>query len=103
MIRRKKSTIVIEVNNNTTVKELKQMIAGIFKVCPADQCLFTENNDIMTDDKQLQDFGITDETANMQSPTQIGLALRLESGDFEELEITPYLSSQALTCMKRKK
>lgn len=52
------------------------MIAGILKVHPSDQRLFNKNNDIMSDDKQLQDYGITISTARAQSPAHLGLALR---------------------------
>jgi len=92
MIRRKKATIFTDAKDTTTVKELKQMIEGILKVRPCDQCLYNKDNQIMSDDKQLQDFGITMSTAKAQSPAQLGLALRLENGEFEELEITPYSS-----------
>lgn len=43
---------------------------------PLDQRLFNKNNDVMIDDKQLQDYGITVGTARAQSPAQLGLALR---------------------------
>lgn len=92
MIRNKKTTIFTDAKDNTTVKELKQMIEGILKVRPRDQCLFNKDNMQMSDDKQLQDFGITMTTAKAQSPAQLGLAVRLENGEFEELEITPYSS-----------
>lgn len=49
---------------------------GILKVHPTDQRLFNKNNDVMNDEKQLQDYGITISTARAQSPAQLGLALR---------------------------
>lgn len=52
------------------------MVSGILKVRPRDQCLFNKDNQIITDDKQLQDIGITMSTAKAQSPAQLGLALR---------------------------
>jgi len=92
MIRRKKTTIFTDAKDNTTVKELKQMIEGILKVRPRDQQVYNKENVLMLDDKQLQDYGITMSSAKAQSPAQLGLATRLESGDFEELDLTPYSS-----------
>ncbi|XP_055300979.1 elongin-B isoform X2 [Sitodiplosis mosellana] len=92
MIRRKKTTIFTDAKDNTSVGELKKMIEGILKVHPQDQRLFNKNNEVMSDDKQLQDYGITISTARAQSPAQLGLALRLENGEFEELDIAPYSS-----------
>lgn len=43
---------------------------------PSDQRLFNKNKDVMNDDKQLQDYGITISTARAQSPAELGLALR---------------------------
>lgn len=76
MIRRKKTTIFTDAKDNTTVGELKKMIEGILKVLPSDQLLYNKNNDIMNDEQQLQDYGITVGTARAQSPAQLGLALR---------------------------
>jgi len=92
MIRRKNATIFTDAKDTTTVKELKQMIEGILKVRPRDQCLYNKDNQVIPDDKQLQEIGITMSTAKAQSPAQLGLALRLENGEFEELDITPYSS-----------
>lgn len=52
------------------------LFAGILKVHPSDQRLFNKNKDIMNDDKQLQDYGITISTARAQSPAELGLAMR---------------------------
>lgn len=76
MIRRKKTTIFTDAKETTTVKELKQMIEGILKVPPRDQCLYNKENEVMSDEKQLQDYGIVVSTAKAQSPPQLGLALR---------------------------
>lgn len=76
MIRRKKTTIFTDAKETTTVKELKQMIEGILKVPPRDQCLYSKDNEVMSDEKQLQDYGIVMATAKAQSPPQLGLALR---------------------------
>lgn len=50
--------------------------SGIMKVRPCDQWLFNKENMQMSDDKQLQDFGITMITAKAQSPAQLGLAIK---------------------------
>lgn len=52
------------------------VLAGILKVRPHDQSLYSKDNILMSDDKQLHEFGITMATAKAQSPAQLGLALR---------------------------
>lgn len=49
---------------------------GILKVPPHDQQLFNKDNQMMEDDKTLQDYGLTSSTAKAQSPAAVGLALR---------------------------
>ncbi|XP_055845182.1 elongin-B [Episyrphus balteatus] len=92
MIRRHKTTIFTDAKENTSVNELKRMIGGILKVSPADQILFYYGNDPMANDKLLQDYGITMSIAKAQAPAQLGLVLRTESGEFEQLDITTYSS-----------
>ncbi|XP_066992352.1 elongin-B isoform X2 [Anabrus simplex] len=92
MIRRKKLTIFTDAKDTTSVLELKKMIEGILKVPPNNQQLFNKDNQIMEDDKTLQDYGLTSSTAKAQSPAPVGLALRQENGDFEILELTPFSS-----------
>lgn len=89
MIRRKKTTIFTDAKDTTTVHELKKMIEGILKVPPKDQRLFSKDNTVMEDDKQLQDYGITQITSKAQQPAMLGLALRIDH-DFESLEMVPY-------------
>lgn len=89
MIRRKKTTIFTDAKDTTTVNELKKMIEGILKVQPKDQRLYSKDNTVMDDDKQLQDYGITMATAKAQQPAVLYLVLRMEH-DFEPLEIIPY-------------
>lgn len=93
MIRRKKLTIFTDAKDTTTVLELKRMIegiifiyvtslvltdisTGILKVNPHDQQLFNKDNQLMDDEKALQDYGLTSTTAKAQSPAWLGLALR---------------------------
>lgn len=49
---------------------------GILKVRPRDQCVYNKDGIAMSDDKQLQDFGITVTLAKAQSPAQLGVAFR---------------------------
>ncbi|CAD7077537.1 unnamed protein product [Hermetia illucens] len=96
VIRRKKSTIFTDAKENTTVTELKKIIEGILKIKPRDQMLFNKENLVMEEEKLLQDYGITTITAKPQTPAQLGLAIRMENGEFEQLEITPYSSPPEL-------
>ncbi|XP_055538578.1 elongin-B [Wyeomyia smithii] len=90
MIRRKKTTIFTDAKETTPIFELKRMIEGILKVPPRDQRLYNKDNQLMEDDRTLQDCGITVATAKAQCPAQLGLAVRDNGGDFEVLEMTPY-------------
>ena len=92
MIRRKKTTIFTDAKDSTSVLELKKMIEGILKIAPRDQRLFNKENVLMEDDKPLQDYGITMNTAKAQSPAQLGLAIKSDGMDFEQLEMTAYSS-----------
>lgn len=85
-------TIFTDAKDSTTVLELKKMIEGIIKVAPEDQQLFNKDNVEMDDHRALQDYGMTASSAKAQSPAQIGLAVRGEDGNFEQLEMTPYSS-----------
>lgn len=89
MVRRRNQTIFTDAKDSSTVKELKHIIEGILKIPIQDQRLYKENQ-IMADDKFLQEYNITIQTAKGQTPAQIGLALRMRNGDFEDLEIVPY-------------
>lgn len=90
MIRRKKTTIFTDAKETTPVHELKRMIEGILKVPPRDQRLYNKDNQLMEDERTLQECGITVSTAKAQCPAQLGLAVRENNGDFEQLELTPY-------------
>lgn len=78
---------------------------------PRDQQVFKDGIS-MTDDKQLQEFGITMQSAKAQSPAILNVAFRcvyflwilyvvvirlnsgqshrMDNGEFEDLDITPY-------------
>ncbi|EZA61151.1 Transcription elongation factor B polypeptide [Ooceraea biroi] len=101
MIRRKKMTIFTDAKDDTTVLELKKMIEGeaqvdevsigILKIAPANQQLFNKENVQMSDNKTLQDYGLTSSTAKAQCPALVGLALRQHAdSQFEPLEMTPF-------------
>lgn len=44
----------------------------------------------MSDNKTLQDYGLTSSTAKAQCPALVGLAVRQPDGQFEPLEMTPF-------------
>lgn len=90
MIRRKNTTIFTDAKDNTKVYELKKVIEGILKVPPANQQLFNKDNVVMSDFKYLSDYGLTSVTAKAQCPALVGLAIRQENGQFEQLEMTPF-------------
>jgi len=90
MIRRKKMTIFTDAKENTTVLELKKIIEGILKIPPINQQLFNKDNVLMSDNKFLSDYGLLSSTAKAQCPALIGLALRQDNGQFEQLEMTPF-------------
>lgn len=68
------------------------VFVGILKIKPIDQRLFTSENDVLEDESTLQDNGITMATAKAQQPAQLGLAIRNDIGEFENLEIAAYSS-----------
>ncbi|KAK9504789.1 hypothetical protein O3M35_008974 [Rhynocoris fuscipes] len=92
MIRRKKLSIFTDATDNTSVLELKRIIEGILKVPPENQQLYNKDNQIMDDDKTLQDYGMVSSVAKAQSPATVGLAIRMDNGEFEQLEIAPLSS-----------
>lgn len=65
-------------------------VTGILKVPPANQQLFNKDYLPMSDNKALQDYGLTSLTAKAQCPALVGLALRQSDGQFEPLEMTPF-------------
>ena len=65
------------------------LFAGILKVPPSNQQLFKENQ-IMEDDKTLQDYGLTSNSAKAQCPGSVGLAFRWVI-DFEVAGHNPVL------------
>ncbi|CAH1109334.1 unnamed protein product [Psylliodes chrysocephalus] len=90
MIRRKKLTIFTDAKDTTTVLELKKIIEGILKIPPQNQQLFNKEYTVMEDERQLQDYGLTSGSAKAQCPATVGLAIRDDNGDFEQLDLIPY-------------
>lgn len=66
------------------------LFLGILKISPVNQQLFNKDNILMSDNKFLSDYGLLSSTAKAQCPALIGLALRQENGQFEQLEMTPF-------------
>nr|CAG4644473.1 EOG090X0JP1 [Lepidurus arcticus] len=87
MIRRKKITIFTDAKETTPVLELKKIIQGITKIAPDNQRLYKDER-VMEDHLTLSDYGLTSVSARAQSPATVGLAYRMDSGDFEGLDIT---------------
>lgn len=86
MIRRHKTTIFLDTKENATVADVKRTLAGIIKRPPEDQKLAYERQ-ILDDREELRHYF----QARAQNPAMIGLMLRdKETGDFEQLHITPY-------------
>ncbi|KAF2354258.1 Ubiquitin domain [Trinorchestia longiramus] len=93
MIRRKKTTIFTDAKETTTVRELKKIIQGILKVAPEDQKLSDESgNEVFSDDKTLSDYNFTGQNARAHTPASIGLCIRGDDGEFEELTFSPLSS-----------
>ncbi|GBN65698.1 Elongin-B, partial [Araneus ventricosus] len=90
MVRRQKTSILLDAKENTTVHELKKMIAAITKVLPENQQLY-KDDEVMENNKILGDYRLNCSTAKPQDPAQVGLAYReSETSGFESLEITPF-------------
>lgn len=86
MIRRRKTTIFLDTKENATVADVKRMLSGIIKRPPEDQKLAYDRT-ILDDKQELKHYF----QARAQNPAMIGLMLRdEETGEFEELHITPY-------------
>lgn len=86
MVRRQKTTIFLDTKENATVADVKRMLSGIIKRPPEDQKLAYDRT-ILDDKQELRHYF----QARAQNPAMIGLMLRdEETGEFEELHITPY-------------
>ena len=90
VIRRKKLTIFTDVKESTKVIEVKKIIEGVTKIAPRNQQLFSRENQLMDDVKSISYYGFNSHSAKPESPASIGLAVRLDNGDFETLEVTTY-------------
>lgn len=87
MIRYKKTTILTDAKESSTVLALKRIIEGIMKRPPEEQLLFKDNQ-LLDEMKTLRECGFTFQVARPETPATVGLAFR--TGDvFEGLEIHP--------------
>ena len=82
MVRRKSTTIFLDVLETTTVWDVKQMIYGITKRKPEEQMLF-KNDITLEDTKKMADYNLTAFTAQHQSPATLGLCFLGLSLKFE--------------------
>ncbi|XP_030377255.1 uncharacterized protein LOC115626138 [Scaptodrosophila lebanonensis] len=90
MIRKHNSTILLDIKENTTIYDLKCMIAPLLNVRPFDQLLFSKDNKQMMNSDKLKDYGIIASIATPQEPVQLSLVVRDDEGDFNPIDITPY-------------
>ncbi|KXJ29095.1 elongin-B isoform X2 [Exaiptasia diaphana] len=95
MVRRTKTSMFLDCKEGTTVVDVKKMIEGIIKRPPEDQRLFKDEQ-ILDDNKTLGDCGFTNQTSKAQTPAVLGLALRQDDGEFEQLAIDPLSSPPEL-------
>lgn len=84
-----------DAKETTKVSELKQILQGLTKVEPENQRLFTDDR-VMEDDRSLSDYGICLAKAKAQEPAFLGLAYRMENGEFETIDIAPLSSPPEL-------
>lgn len=90
--KRKKTTVFLDPAGNTSLHELKMMIAGITKVEHESQILYKDEQCVIKG-KPLPEYGLNGSTGRAQSPSTVQLAFRgRESGRLETLEETPLSS-----------
>eukprot|EP00102_Acyrthosiphon_pisum_P023143 XP_016660353.1 PREDICTED: uncharacterized protein LOC100573045 isoform X2 [Acyrthosiphon pisum] len=86
MIQRKKKTIYINTKKCSPVNELKKMVGCIIKTSPENLQLYYKNV-IMDGKKMLSDYF---DSSLCIDPVSIGLALKMDNGEFEPLDIVPF-------------
>ncbi|XP_050438925.1 elongin-B-like [Adelges cooleyi] len=89
MIQRQKKTILLDTKDTMTIYDLKDMISYIINVPAVDQELYFKDQ-LLDDELTLSDYGIIPNAAKAQNPANIGLAVRMPDGNFEELKIDEY-------------
>ncbi|KAL5239276.1 hypothetical protein ACI65C_006686 [Semiaphis heraclei] len=89
MIQRKNLTLFVDAKDNIPVNELKKMIGSILKLEPPCQQLYYKD-EIMNGDKTLIECGLDFNFAKAHTPAIIGLALKLDNGEFEPLKMASY-------------
>lgn len=86
MVRRHKTTIFLDTKEDATVADVKYMLSGIIKRPPEDQRLSYDRH-ILEDRNELRSYF----QAKAHNPAVVGLMLKDEqTGEFEQLQITPY-------------
>ena len=95
IIRRQRTSILMEAKQSTSVYQLKRMVEGIVKRGPEEQQLYNGRNK-MDDSKTLKDYGFDMKSAAPEQPAVIGLALRLDEGSgFEKAHMEPFSAPPA--------
>jgi len=88
MVCRKKTTIFLDAKEDSTILDVKKMVAGITKVKPHNLRLFKDREELK-EERTVAEYGFTATSAKPQQPGSIGLAFRNDNGDWEDLEISP--------------
>jgi len=88
MIKRKKTSICLDMKETSLVLEVKKLLEGVSKKTPEDiRLLYKET--VLEDNKSMADCGLNKQTTKAQTPAVLGLVYRGMDGEFEELDITP--------------
>ncbi|XP_036031735.1 elongin-B-like [Onychomys torridus] len=90
MIRLHKTTIFMEAKESCTVFQLKRVVQGILKWPPEEKWLYKDDQ-LLEDRTTLGECGFTSQTAWIQAPATVGLALGADDA-FEALNIEPLSS-----------
>ncbi|KAI0988905.1 hypothetical protein GJ496_000632 [Pomphorhynchus laevis] len=98
VIRRLKTTYFIESSKESTVQSVKKQIEHITGVSTLNQRLtITKFNTELLDDNLLEDFNINSVTATPHQPMELALQIRSDTyGDFEPVQVTPYMTPQSI-------
>ena len=101
MIRHKKTTILLDATEETTVSQLKSTLEGIMKKPVDEQQLYkVDTKELLDDGRTLGDSGYKSSNAKAQEPATIGLRFKID-GDFEDFDITPYTNPPELPDLMR--
>ncbi|GIX95282.1 hypothetical protein CDAR_92401 [Caerostris darwini] len=96
LVRRQKSSILLEVTEDTSVQEVKKVIEEVAGVKPEDQQLIYKEKIMKPDMKSLREFGIVYDKENFTYET-IGLVFRDKASKrFKTLKMTPFSKSPVI-------